>query len=122
MRHCLSEENTLKLIMTKLGYMCFDADDHELSAICEEAEEWQQEIIIFNYFISKILERSIKKGGSPDLLLRDIMKLTESMFISYQAFDRDFIDVMMNNTRVMGTTLAENIIIIQDRLSSHVYR
>ena len=95
-RHFLSKEELMQIIENKYFGKNYSIEYQYLQEIVDNASTyWDVEFIGFNYFLSKILERYLKKGENCNNIIDFIYKLDEALLYSRQEFDSDFIQMLM---------------------------
>ncbi|MEQ8520486.1 MAG: hypothetical protein RLN79_06940 [Cytophagales bacterium] len=117
-KFCLTKRQCKQLLDNELfGILDESEDDPDLIAIIERARDYYEiEIVVFNYFISKLLEQYQKKDASKcNKVIEYISEIDKKMFATLEEFDSKFIDLMM--TRSMPSklnTLEEDLLEIRN--------
>jgi hypothetical protein len=119
MHRCLTKEELLELIETRLGRT--EIKDESLQVWVSNAESWADELAGLNYFVSHILERKKKLNQSIDGILDVFFGLDEQMAIILQGFDFRFVDFMLRTMRHTTLSLEEQLISLQDDVGEYRY-
>lgn len=110
----------LELKRKKIGRSKLDA---EIFYKFEEAENWELQLDIINYFVAQLLERKHKVETKLELVeLIYRLHSNNELWIEIEEFDFNFIDYLMSHIRDKALNLEENIIDLKDKYTNHDYR
>jgi hypothetical protein len=100
-RYCITKKQCKQLLDNELfGIFDETEDDVNLIAMIERARiYYDSEIVVFNYFMSKLLEQYLKHDPSKCGQIIEFLKvLPNNMYLTLEEFDRDFIDNLMTKS------------------------
>lgn len=119
MHYCLNKSELGKLLDYKLGNIIIE--ENELKNIVDNSHDWRIEISSFNYLFTQILERKVRNHENGNLLIKKYYEFPNEFLFSIQEFDNAFIDFMMNNYHDNSIPLEEELVNLQNNLSSYNY-
>jgi len=119
MNYSLDREELRQLIEYKHNNQ--PIDDEHLKTIIFNSECWEDELCCINYIFSKILERIVKGGRHGKGLINLLYEIEDSMFFIIQEVDYNYIEFMMRNNRIIGLSLEEDMIMLQNNYRGHIY-
>lgn len=92
-----------------------------LQKLIESAENWHDEILSSNYFLSKIFERRLKRGVKCKKVLKDYYLLPNKLFFNIEEFNSSFIDLLLSHELDPNLSLEDVLITMQKNYSEKNY-
>ena len=120
-KYSLSREYLNKLIEICIENTPLREEETEIHHLIEDCKSWQIELISFTYFLSHFLERRQRQSTVSISLLPQILSLQDSMWLTFQEFDEDFVRYMFENVRQEHLSLHQNLIALQNQLNEYQY-
>lgn len=124
MQHCLSKQELNQLIEADWEETALAEDEEYLRSLIRGCGSWTFELVCFTYFISQVLEQRKKREQgleSSQLVLRKILEVRETIYLTLEEFSEAFVSYMCNHTRDKRLTLEENLIEIQRSFDKLTY-
>ena len=100
-RYCITKKQCNQLLNNELFNIISESeDDPNLVAWIDRSRSYfDSEIIVFNYFMSQILEHYLKSDPIKCTRIVDFLKgLPNEMFLTFEEFDYVFIDNLMTKS------------------------
>ncbi|MDZ4751808.1 MAG: hypothetical protein SGI87_09355 [Flavobacteriales bacterium] len=120
MSHCLTKQELREFIEVKFSDKTTELEG--LTAWIEYAENWQEELCIFNYLLCCVLESKVADGQECHSIIENAYYLCDTMFLTMQELDYSFIDFMLKHLRQDSvTSLEEELISLQENWSQFIY-
>lgn len=119
MYYCMNREELRQFIDFKAHHKTVDND--ELLNWIENALYWQDELGCLTYLFAHILEKKAKNGENCQELIEQFYQLPEQMYFSIQAFDSNYIEYLLQNTRNRSVSLEEDLVRLQNAMSEYQY-
>jgi len=96
-RYCITKKQCKQLLDNEIFKKNNSEDDQDFNAIVERSKVYfDSEIVVFNYFISKLLEQFLKRDSSKcEEIINFLNVLNQNMFLTFEEFDHEFIDKLM---------------------------
>jgi hypothetical protein len=94
---------------------------YELLNWIDNAENWQDELSCLTYLFAQILEKTAKDGEDCQKLIELFYQLPEQMYFSIQAFEPNFVEYMLRNTRNRSRSLEDDLVGLQNTMSEYQY-
>jgi hypothetical protein len=121
MAKCLTKAESQKLIDLCANTYKIDNEDGFFWIVIENSRNWEYELTLLTYLLSKILERKKNRGENCLSLLNLAYNLQNYMWLSIQEFDVRFIEYLVRSERDRTLSLEERLIELQDDFSEHIY-
>lgn len=97
-------------------------ENPELQSIVDNAKYWDFEIIIISYLLSKNFEiRKKRNKENSEQIIDELFNFQNTMYVTFQEFDYDFINFMYSNIRQNEYSLEEELLNIQEKLKERFY-
>ncbi len=120
MQHCLSKEEIDTLVNNNWN-VDDDNEFRDLNLLLSQCKIWENEMVLFPYFLSQVLERRSKMGNDCSSIIQQVFEMPSTMLLSIQGFDAKFIKYIFYYLRDRNLTLQEELIDVQSKFGQHVY-
>ncbi len=122
MQHVLTKKEVDALVDNNWKISADDSEFKDLSLLLSQCELWENEVVLFPYFLSQTLERKAKIGEDCASIIKQVFGLPDTMWLSMQNFDIEFVKYMFRYLRDRDNlNLEEELIDVQRKLGQHIY-
>lgn len=122
--YCLSRNQIGEFASIDFAHFELTKVSGEVDYLFDNARRWETQLICLTYLLAHVIEAELKRGWSVDQatkLVQRLYELQDSIWLTMQEMDSEFIRFMFRHVRYKEQTLEECLMEIQSKLSNRDY-
>lgn len=122
--YCLSRNQIYEFASIDFDHFELTKVSGEVDYLFDNARRWETQLTCLTYLLAHVIEAELKRGWSTDQAIKLVQRLYElqdSIWLTMQELDSDFISFMFRHIRSKEQTLEDCLLEIQLKLSNRDY-